>query len=105
MRAVIGRMFGHEVKVEAFAGEGADGPVFAASAMVRCRVNDGRRYAPGADRTEVLAETVIYMPTGTVCPAGSRVTMPDGRTTLVSRSSPRNGGILPTPAHLEVVVQ
>jgi len=75
MRPPVDRMFGHIVTVQAYAGTGASGPVYADAVTVRCRVNAGRR------------------------------TLPDGRTLTVVQAHPRDGGSLPTPAHLEVVVE
>lgn len=104
MRAVIGRMFGHTCSIRAFLGEGAKGAQYGPAVIERCRLNDGRRFAPAADRAEVLAETVLYLRHAATCPVRSKVTV-NGREFTVIRSVPRDGGTLPTPTHLEVVLQ
>lgn len=105
MRPPVSRMFGHEVTVQAYSGPGAAGPVYAAPVTVRCRVNSGRRLARSPGQDEVSDQTTVYLPHSTVCPVGSRLTLPDGRTVTVVQAHPRSGGSLPTPAHLEVVAQ
>ena len=104
MRAVIGRLFGHTCTIRAYTGDGAKGAQYAAPVTEKCRLNEARRFAPTAGASEVLAETVIYMRAAAVCPARSKVTV-NGREWTVVRSVPRNGGSLPTPQHLEVVLQ
>jgi hypothetical protein len=104
VRAVIGRMFGHTCTIRAYIGEGAKGAQYGTAVTEKCRLNEARRFAPAAGASEVLAETVIYMRAAAVCPARSKVTV-NGREWTVVRSVPRNGGTLPTPAHLEVVLK
>jgi hypothetical protein len=104
VRAVIGRMFGHTATIRPYVGEGAKGAQYGPAVTERCRLNEARRFAPTAGASEVLAETVIYLRAAAVCPARSKVTV-GGREWTVVRSVPRNGGTLPTPAHLEVVLQ
>lgn len=105
MRPPVSRLFGHEVSVRAYTGVGASGPVYADEVTVRCRVNAGRRLARTSGQAEVSDQTTVYLPRDTVCPVGSRLTLPDGRTLTVVQAHPRDGGSLPTPAHLEVVVE
>jgi hypothetical protein len=103
MRAVIGRMFGHACTIRPFVGEGAKGAQYGPPVTEKCRLNEARRFAPTAGASEVLAETVIYMRAAANCPARSKVTV-NSREWTVIRSIPRNGGSLPTPAHLEVTL-
>ncbi len=104
MRAVIGRMFGHTCIIRPFIGEGSKGAQYGPAVTEKCRLNEARRFAPTAGESEVLAETVIYMRHQAICPARSKVTV-NGREWTVIRSVPRNGGSLPTPAHLEVTLK
>lgn len=76
-------MFKQTVQVEPFTGEGAHGAVFGSAVTVRCRVQEAESYRQGqdgsADRHEVDASTVVYMPYEANCPARSRVTLPSGQ--------------------------
>lgn len=80
---MIGRLFKQTVQVEPFTGDGAHGVVFGPAVPVRCRVQEADSYQRGrdgsADRHEVDASTVVYMPYETDCPARSRVTLPSGQ--------------------------
>ncbi|MGW0550561.1 hypothetical protein [Streptomyces altiplanensis] len=49
--------------------------------------------------------STLYAPSTTVAPAKSRVTLPDGRKTVVITAESLDGGGLPTPDHLEVALQ
>lgn len=103
---LISRLFGHTVTIEPYQGEGPHGAVYGPPAQVGCRVNAAARYIHGsAERHEVAGETVIYLPRTTTCPERSRITLPDGRQATAVRVVLRDGGRLPTPAHLEVHVQ
>jgi hypothetical protein len=104
MRAVIGRLFGHECTIRPYTGEGAKGAQYGSAVTEKCRLNEARRFASSSEASEVLAETVIYMRHQAVCPARSKVTVNEREWTVV-RSVPRNGGTLATPAHLEVILQ
>jgi hypothetical protein len=53
---------------------------------------------------EVLAEATFYTNRGPSVPTDSRVTLPDGRVSRVLAVLDRDGGALPTPSHLEIVI-
>lgn len=105
VRPLISRLFGHTVTIEPYQGEGAHGAVFGPPTQVPCRINARRRYDRSAERHQVTAETVIYLPRATDCPKRSQITLPDGQVTTATVVAPRDGGRLPTPAHLEVTVR
>jgi hypothetical protein len=53
---------------------------------------------------EVLSEATFYTDRGPTVPTDSRVTLPDGRTSRVLAVLDRDGGALPVPSHLEIVI-
>jgi hypothetical protein len=55
--------------------------------------------------SQAMSEATVYLPTGTVCPVHSRVTLTDGAGPReVMQVLDRNGTGLPTPDHLEVLL-
>lgn len=95
-------LFQHVVTVEAWLGEGPDGPRFADSVAVRCFLDQQTRQVRGTDNTQVTSSSTAYARLDTMAPAGSRVTLPDGRATTVIAALRRGGGALPVPSHLEI---
>jgi hypothetical protein len=100
-----GWLLRHQVTIEALTGQGSYGPQYAEPATVRCFLDEQTRMvrAPGGD--QVSSSSTAYCPLATAAPAGSRVTLPDGRTTTVIQALRRDGGGLPTPDHLEVQLE
>ncbi|WP_336214386.1 hypothetical protein [Nonomuraea sp. LPB2021202275-12-8] len=92
----------HEATIEPYLGDGAYGPVWGPPVTVRCLVDDERRLVRDEQGLEVVSDTTLYLPPGTVCPAGSKVTT-GGRTITVITAFNRDAGLLPTPNHVEVV--
>lgn len=105
MGAIPAVLLRHQVTIEPLTGEGPFGPVHGAATTVRAFVDQRRRLVRAATGSEVVSETTVYLPPGTTCPAGSRVTLPSGHTSTVITASVRDGGGLPTPDHLEVALQ
>lgn len=81
---MIGHLFADQVAVEAFTGDGAHGPVYAAPATVACRLEEVTDYRPSADQQQTIAATVLYVPYTAHVPERSQVTLPDGRVTEVA---------------------
>lgn len=55
--------------------------------------------------SQSMSEATVYLPTGTVCPVHSRVTLTDGAGPReVMQVLDRNGTGLPTPDHVEVLL-
>ncbi len=99
------QMFNGTCTIRPFAGTGSHGAQYGTAVTAACYFNDGRRFGQSADRSEVLAETVIYMGLGEVCPASSLVTV-NGREFTVIRAVQRRGGRgRARMNHLEVVLQ
>ncbi|XTZ18188.1 hypothetical protein ACQSSU_12840 [Micromonospora echinospora] len=97
------------VTVEAYAGSGGRGPVYAAPVAVSpCVVEDTRRLVrvqtQDAAGAEQVSSTTVYAPLATVCPAGSRVTAA-GRTARVLAVARVEAHGLPLPEHLEISLE
>lgn len=96
----------HTVTVEPYRGTESWGqPTYAAAYEVACFVDNKRRLVRAADGHEVVSETTVYAPLDTDCPVDSRVTLAsDGRQARVLDVKRRDGGGMPTPDHLEIVL-
>ncbi|NUK07465.1 hypothetical protein HRW18_05435 [Streptomyces lunaelactis] len=95
----------HTVTVEAYEGDAAYGPRYALPVAVRCFLEQKTRTVRDKTGQEVVSSGTFYArldEAQAICPAESRITLPDGSTTLVIAALPRDGGGLPTPDHLEV---
>lgn len=95
----------HTVTVEAYEGDSAYEPQYAAPVTVRCLLEQKIRTVRNREGQEVVSSGTFYArldEAQAICPAESRITLPDGSTTLVIAALPRDGGGLPTPDHLEV---
>lgn len=95
---------GQTVTIEPYEGSGAYGDVYGPPVAIRAIVDASRRLVRNDAGDEVISETTLYVPLTTRAPAGSRVTLADGTRSTVIRSAPRDGGRLPVPSHLEVVL-
>ncbi|MET9954212.1 hypothetical protein ABZ135_22050 [Streptomyces sp. NPDC006339] len=95
-------MLGHEVVVEPYAGASAYGPSYGTATTVRCFLDQQTRVVRDPTGQEVTSSSTFYARPGLVCPAESRVTLPDGRVTRVIARLERSGGGMPTPDHVEV---
>lgn len=105
MSGIPGWLLRHTVTVRALSGQGPYGPVYADPRAVRCFLDQQTRMVRNAAGDEVTSSSTFYARLDTVCPAGSHVTLPDGRTTTVIAALRRDGGGLSTPDHLEVQLQ
>jgi hypothetical protein len=92
----------HTITVEAWQGEGPDGPRYAAPTAVRCFLDGATRTVRAADGTQTTSSSTAYARLDTTAPTLSRVTLPDGRTATVIAALRRDGSGLPTPDHLEI---
>lgn len=104
MSVLLGLMR-RQVTVEPHTGTSANGPVFGAGVPVRCLIEQKTRTIRRPDGTEIVGKTTLFCPLGTVAPAESRVTLPDGSVTRVLFAIPHDGGGLPTPDHLELLLE
>ena len=95
-------LFGQEVAVEPYLGASAYGPRYGAAVAVACFLAQKTRVVRAPDGQEVTSTSTFYARSGLVCPAESRVTLPDGRVTRVIARLDQSGGGMPTPDHVEV---
>jgi hypothetical protein len=103
---IPGYLLRHRVTVETFQGTtGAHGPSYAPGALLRCFLEQRTRTVRNPKGEEVVSSGTLYArldEARALCTAQSRVTLPDGTTTLIITALPRDGDGLPTPDHLEV---
>ncbi|MFI6443824.1 hypothetical protein [Kitasatospora sp. NPDC050543] len=93
----------HRVTVEPYLGDSAYGPRYGPLvAGVRCLLDQQTRLVRDKTGREVTSSSTFYCQLTVVAPAGSRVTLPDGRQTTVIAALRRDGAGLGTPDHLEV---
>ncbi len=96
------------VTVEAYEGSGAYGDIYAPPVQVSpCIVEESRRLVrvqtQDAAGKEQISSTTVYAPLVTVCPPGSRVTLPaTGRVARVLAASRIEAKGLDLPEHLEI---
>lgn len=76
---------------------------FTTAAAVRCFVD--YRLAGGTGAGERVATVTLYAHPDTALPAGSRVTLPDGRLGYITASVVHDSGGLPVPDHTEASVE
>lgn len=95
----------HRITIEPYEGEGAYGPTHGPERRVRALVAEAPQVVQtDAGRQEHAAATIITGPDVT-CPPGSRLTLPDGRTTTALTVARHTAPGLPVPACLEVTCQ
>lgn len=95
---------------EAYAGSGAYGDEYDAAAevtpcVVQAKRQRVRAQTQDAAGEEVISETTVWCPPGTVLPPGSRITLPDGRVTRVIVASPLNANGWDLPEHVELALE
>lgn len=99
----------HSITVQPLEGHGPYGDVYGELTPVPCLVEDITRQvrtAVGNTAGSVtLSRTTAYAPLGTVVPVGSLVQLPNGRTSKVIATQDHDGGGLPTPDHLEILIE
>ncbi|MFF3622333.1 hypothetical protein [Streptomyces sp. NPDC002467] len=101
---IPGWLLRHTVTIEAYLGDTAYGPQYAAPVTARAFVEEKIRTVRNKEGEEVTASTTVYLLPTQECPPESRVTTPSGRTASVITSAAHTGGGLPTPDHREVTL-
>ncbi|MEU2759389.1 hypothetical protein [Streptomyces sp. NPDC007094] len=104
MRRVPRYLLRHRITVEPYLGDSAYGPTYGPAvvdvpALVSAAVRQVRR---ATDGREVVSSTQVITAPGLDCPPGSRVTLPDGRTTTAITTAEHTAPGLPVPACTEV---
>jgi hypothetical protein len=100
----------HTLTVEPYLGQAGSGDALygAAFTLVGFCDQKNRKIRVAMTQTntgdEVLSEATFYTDRGPTVPTDSRVTLPDGRQSRVLAVLDRDGGTLPVPSHLEIVI-
>jgi len=94
-----------QVTIEAYQGQTAVGPSYAAPVTVKCKINEGRRLVRDAQGRQVISEAQLLLPLATVIPAESRVTLNGRTTTVLSTKAWTGNGTLVVPEHIAAVLQ
>lgn len=90
---------------QAGSGDAAYGAAFTLVGFCDAKVRKIRvMQTPTGTGDEVLSEATFYTDRGPTVPTDSRVTLPDGRQSRVLAVLDRDGGSLPVPSHLEIVI-
>ncbi|MFF5228447.1 hypothetical protein [Dactylosporangium sp. NPDC000521] len=95
------------IVVEAYAGSGGHGELYAAAvAVTPCVIEDTRRrvrvQTADAAGAEQVSSTTVYAPLNTAAPPGSRVTLPSGRVARVLAVSDITAAGHDLPEHVEL---
>lgn len=90
----------HTVQIAPYLGWASWGGVTAVRGMFQ--EQPYRRHTKAGVVYHVVS--TFWCPLGTVCPDGSKVTVPDGRQGYAAYAVRREGGALPLPVHLEIGV-
>lgn len=110
MGAIPAVLLQHVITIEPYTGQDGQGQdLYGAAVEVQCFVDAKVRRIRSAATSnatgdEVLSEATAYAPLATVAPPNSRVTLPDGTVSRVLQALRRDGGSLPVPSHLEIVI-
>jgi len=94
----------HTVSVQPYLGTGAYGPQYGPAVNVKCFRDDTRRLVRAANGDEVVSETTFYCDLGVNVTPESVVNIGTRSTTVIAVKT-RDGGGLPVPVHLEVILK
>lgn len=100
MGEVPGWLLRHRCTVEPY----EDWGVYGAPSQLRCFIAENLASAGPAGTERISQITIVAGKTARV-PAGSRITLPDGRRGYAAAVALHDGGGLPTPDHIEVAMQ
>ena len=103
MAAIPGFLLRHEALVEPYLGAGPAGDAYGPGIVQRCFAEPKRRRVRSQTGNLVVAHTTVWFKPDVEVPTGSRVTVL-GQTGTVISADLRDGGGLPTPDHIEVVL-
>lgn len=93
----------HRIRIEPYLGESAYGPRYADEVEgVPALVSEAVRIVRAADGREVISTAQVIAAPDLDCPAGSRLTLPDGRLTTAINIAHHTAPGLPVPACTEV---
>ncbi|RZU21737.1 hypothetical protein [Streptomyces sp. BK239] len=96
----------HRITIEPYLGDSAYGPQYGpAVADVPVLVAESVRQVRAADGREVTSTAQVIAAPDLDCPAGSRLTLPTGRTTTALSVARHTAPGLPVPACCEVMCE
>ncbi|MFF4118965.1 hypothetical protein ACFY0P_36730 [Streptomyces sp. NPDC001714] len=95
----------HRITVEAYLGTSAYGARYAAGEEVRALVTGTVKRVRDATGAEVVSTAQVYAAPGLTAPPGSRITLPDGRTTTVISLTEHTAPGLGAPESTEVMCE
>lgn len=93
------------VTIEPYQGATGHGDTYGEPVEVPCWVDAKRRLVRDGTGSQVVSSSTVLAALDTVAPARSRVTLPDGQTTLVISAARREAAGLPLPEHLEIACE
>lgn len=100
---VPGWLLRHLVTIEPYLGDSAYGPHYGEPVeCVRALVAEAVRMVRDTEGREVASTAQVITAPHVLCPVGSRLTLPDGRTTVALNVAHHTAPGLPVPACLEV---
>ncbi|WP_399088020.1 hypothetical protein ACGH2B_12490 [Streptomyces sp. BBFR2] len=102
MNRVPAFLLRHRVVVAPYLGDSAYGPQYGPGVEVRALVDPARRLVRAADGRQTTATATVITAPGLDCAPGSRLTLPDGRTTTALTVAEHTAPGLPAPACTEV---
>lgn len=102
----------HTVAIEPYEGQAGDGSqLYGAPVSVACLVEERVRHirstaSQNSTGDEINSTATVYaeLEHAASAPPVSRVTLPSGRVTYVLEALRRDGGTLPVPSHLELML-
>jgi hypothetical protein len=100
----------HTLVIEPYGGTAGDGSETYGAGLTLTGWLDAKRRSIRTPMTEsntgneLIGEATFYTDRGPTIPNESRVTLPDGTVTRVIAVLDRDGGSLPLPSHLEIVI-
>jgi hypothetical protein len=103
MGAIPGFLLRHTAVVEPYLGAGPFGDTYGPPVDVKCFAEDKRRRVLSTTGTRVVSNMTLICLPGTDIPPGSRVTV-NGRSAAVINLADGDGGGLPTPDHVQVML-
>lgn len=100
MGEIPGLLLQHTCQVEPY----VDWAVYGPARRLTCFINEALA-AAGPTGTERIAQVTIVAHSYEDVPAGSRITLPDGRQGYAAAVAAHRGGRLPTPDHIEIAMR
>ncbi|WP_033251377.1 hypothetical protein [Kitasatospora phosalacinea] len=93
----------HRITIERYRGDSAYGPLYdPPDEDVPALVSETIRLVRAPDGRQVVSSAQLLLDLDTDVPAGSRITLPSGRTTVPISIATVDAPGLPVPAHREV---